>query len=183
MQWLQGPVSDQFIFWFGLKVFWWKRFVTLAQLVLASSIFLNLMTAERKRRLHASLVELQERTSSIKVPDIIRFWTLLYWFIPIIAGLAVSLAMLMHWFVKVNGHAISFSEAWLGWAIILTLICIPLAQIILTLSILRTGVRGLQRNVPRLAAWLLHYERFDRNVTIIVFALLALVTALQIYLS
>jgi hypothetical protein len=181
MQWLQGPISDQSFFWFGVKV-WWKRFITFAQLLLASSIFLNLMTSEIKQRLHAKLVESNDNSLNVVVPPVIRFRTLLKWFVPAVLTLAAGLTFVMHLAVA-QGQPIPFLAAWLVWAFVLTLIAVPVAQIIVTISMLRTGIRGIQRYAPRMLEWLLHYERFDRNVTTIVFALLTLVTLLQIYLS
>jgi hypothetical protein len=185
MQWMQGPINDQALFWCGVKVFWWKRFITLVQLFLASSIFLNLMTAERKKKFHAILVERKTMSSNVVVPPVIRFRTLLKWFVPSVLTLAAGLAFVMHLSVAHGGsrQPIPFLAAWLVWTCLLTVIAVPMTQIIVTISMLRTGIRGLQRYAPRMLEWLLHYERFDRNVTVAVFVVLALVTLLQIYLS
>jgi hypothetical protein len=185
MEWLHGPINDHAIFWFGLKVFWWKRFITFGQLLLGSSIFLTLVTTDQKQQLHAKLVELREKSSRVVVPPVVRFRTLLTWFAPIVVGLAAVLALLTHVFITqgASRQPISFWGAWLVWLFLLALASAPLAQIILALSVLRTGLRGVQRYVPPVLERLLHHRRFDRNVTLTVFVLLTLVTVLQIVLS
>ncbi len=185
MNWFQGPIADHAIFWFGLKVFWWKRFITFFQLLLGSSIFLALVTAEQKRKLHAKFVELRHKSVGVVVPAVVHFRTLLKWIIPIAVTLAAGLALLTRLVVTqgTNHQSISFWGAWFIWTFVFLLVSVPLAQIVITLSALRTGIRGVQRYAPPALEWLLHHERFDRNVTMMVFVLLTLVTSLQIYLS
>ncbi len=183
MDWLQGPISDQAIFWLGVKVFWWKRLITMLQLVLGSSILLTLVTAEQKRRISERMSELRSKAADIAVPPVVRFRTLAKWFGLIVIAFATGLAYLTHVFVQQNQQPVPFWPAWFFWAFILALLALPMAEIIIAVSMLRTGIRGLQKYSPPLLAWFLDHERFDRNVTVTIFVGLVLVTGLQIYLS
>lgn len=183
MDWLQGPISDHAIFWFGVKVFWWKRLVTAIQLLLGSSVFFTLVTAEQKRRFSAALEEKRTKAQGVVVPPVVRFRKLFTWFAPFVLAFATGLAYLTHLVVQQNHQPVPFWGAWFFWAFVLALLSLPMAEIIIAVSMLRSGIRGVQKYAPPLLAWFLHHERFDRNVTVTVFAALVLVTCLQIYLS
>ncbi|HLL87693.1 MAG TPA: hypothetical protein VK324_00155 [Tepidisphaeraceae bacterium] len=183
MDWIQGPISDHAIFWFGVKVFWWKRLITVLQLLLGSSIFLTLLTAEHKRRLSDSLEEKRAKAQGVVVPPVVRFRKLAAWFAPFVLAFATGLAYLTHLFVQQNHQPVPFWPAWFFWAFVLAMLSLPMAEIVIAVSMLRSGIRGVQRYAPPLLAWFLNHERFDRNVTVTVFAALVLVTGLQICLS
>lgn len=183
MEWMQGPMSDQAIFWLGVKVYWWKRLIAVVQMVLGSSILLTLVTAEQKRKLSDALEERGQRAEGVFIPPVIRFRTVAKWFGLGIALLSPVMAFLTHLFVQQNHEPFPFVLAWLLWGFLLALLSLPMAEIIIAISMLRTGIRGAQHHVPKLLAWFLHHERFDRHVTIAVFVALVLVSSLQILLS
>ena len=175
-------MSDQAIFWLGFKVFAWKRFITVMQWMFAAFGLYNLVDRKHKRLIHSWLVGLRERTKTTVVPPVVKLRTLLGYGSLSVIVMAGGAAGLLNLVFTHNGKPIPFWPTFFPVALLLSMFAVIAGEIIFVLSLLRSSVRGVQRHGPPVLAWLLDYRNANRNVTVLIFIMLTVLTVVQLIL-
>ena len=182
MNWFEGPISDQAIFWLGLKVFWWKRLVSAVQILVGSSVLLTLLTREQKLRIDQMLAKMAGQAKTVRVPPPIRLRTIAKYMATAIVVVATTATLgLASYRGPTSGTSVV--GMFVVFSLLLTAIAVPLAGIAVSLSVAVTSVRFGQRYLPRALAWLGHSERIDRTLVVLPFVILVAVSVFGMFLN